>query len=725
MQPHSAASLTHTQQADAKVKTRAAMQRTVVGTLKNLRQSQRAGSQSRLYAAVSDKSRAFHEQSSEAALREKSRSYLSRHLDGARWRGIEQLPLRKTTTSTASKEVEATSKQSAVLAMKNLGLDLLNLDSASSKGAVSSSSSQHHQQRRVVAGDETEKMKENNGQSGDLKRMSRLKPYVMRPQTAYERTHNSLVTDAHRDKISAKKKQVADYMAEKQTAGLKRPKSAVPLTRSANRPDGEARATEGTAVVGGDDQDAPTVLDHRNDGVDGRAEPKLRGGRRAQSAHVKSSKGVVDRPAYSPSMKQSALCDMKFATRDRSPDAPAADKERIEGLAGEHPSNYNRGLYNKLPMGAGPVDIEPTEDPDLFYEESEQYRKEDQKKAMQAYVKRKMEGKNGNKKRPQSASASRIKSELKEVIDDDDITSLFCENTKNVLGAAKKYANEKKPKRPSTAGPLGRRAEQEDPLKVTRTWLCAGDLPVHPATMERQNFLRRCRSAHLPRRASQWGPGPKTANALEPVIDKRLDIPNLTFDSLQDPGSKFRKMFERGDLPIAIKHGAKMTLEWRIPVESINTRIFLPIFIDGIRERKFPFNYVSFEGTMSMIKSLNEERLLSALPEAMQSIHRNMVEKDRNVICKCIKVLRELVPRGPAIGEAMIPHYKLFLPILNLFVCEWRNLGDEMDFAQRHEDGRNIAIMSQELLQLLERAAPDAAFFNIKYAIPTYESCLQ
>lgn len=74
---------------------------------------------------------------------------------------------------------------------------------------------------------------------------------------------------------------------------------------------------------------------------------------------------------------------------------------------------------------------------------------------------------------------------------------------------------------------------------------------------------------------------------------------------------------------------------------------------------------------------------------------------------------------------AQIPHYKLFLPILNLFVCEWRNLGDEMDFAQRHEDGRNIAIMSQELLQLLERAAPDAAFFNIKYAIPTYESCLQ
>ncbi|CAD7975330.1 unnamed protein product [Amoebophrya sp. A25] len=355
-----------------------------------------------------------------------------------------------------------------------------------------------------------------------------------------------------------------------------------------------------------------------------------------------------------------------------------------------------------------------------FMEESEKYER-GIKQALQAYVQEKLaddskEKNTASRHRPRSASASMIKTQLRETIDDDEITSLFCEGTDNVVQAALKY----KKARPQTAD-----GTKRESVKPGKPWAPPGaEHPIHPGTKLRQKFLR-SQSAKSLRPQSAWGRGPPPCNALAPIIDKRLDIPNLTFDALQDPGTKFRKMFERGDLPIGLKHGARMSLEWRVPVENVNVQIYLPVFLDGIRERKFPFNYVSYEGSISMIRSLPQERLLPALPEAMASIHRNMAEKDRDVICKCIKLMRELIPRGPDIGEAMIPFYKLFLPILNLFVCEWRNLGDQMDYAQRHEDGRNIAIMSQELLQLLERAAPENAFFNIKYQIPTYESCLQ
>ena len=56
-----------------------------------------------------------------------------------------------------------------------------------------------------------------------------------------------------------------------------------------------------------------------------------------------------------------------------------------------------------------------------------------------------------------------------------------------------------------------------------------------------------------------------------------------------DPGTMFRKMFERGDLPISIRHGAKMTLEWKVSsVDQLNVGVFLPVFLDGIREKRFP-----------------------------------------------------------------------------------------------------------------------------------------
>ncbi|CAD7962635.1 unnamed protein product [Amoebophrya sp. A120] len=651
--PKSASSVDHLQ----KMRTRNTAKTAVLSTLQGMRQDQRVASRSRLYA-ISDRSRVALQ------MEEPVKRGLVQHLLKERWQGIEQLPLRRNKSSTLVKQnvsssraplqevtktssrlnqqdnkhqlpapvaVKNSTNQHAVLAMQNLGRDLLNLDSSSSK--------------------ETQD-KENVNTSSVAKKNPAA-------ATSSSNNNNSITS-------------------------LVRPASAYPTTTVSGSKQEQTGAEQPTTTRWASSSSLGKM--NKND----------------SSALSRANKGLGPRPTSSgPKLRGG---------------------KKIEGLAGDHPSDYHRHVAKKKEGGI-PIVPEPGDpDADVFFEESEQYRKED---LMKEYVKRKMDGST----RPRSASASRIKTQLREAIDDDEITSLFCEKTGNVIGAAKKYKATKaaRPKTANARTNTATAADPDDPLRVTHTWLAPGELPVHPATLLRQKFLQRSQSAGAlrSRPVSAWGPGPDKANALEPIIDKRLDIPNLVFEALLEPGTKFRKMFERGDLPIAIKHGSKMTLEWRVPVESVNTRIFLPIFVDGIRERKFPFNYVSFEGTMSMIRTLNEDRLAAALPEVMQSIHRNMLEKDRNVICKCIKVLRELVPRGPTLGEALIPHYKLFLPILNLFVCEWRNLGDEMDFAQRHEDGRNIAIMSQELLQLMERAAPETAFYNIKYSIPTYESCLQ
>ena len=50
------------------------------------------------------------------------------------------------------------------------------------------------------------------------------------------------------------------------------------------------------------------------------------------------------------------------------------------------------------------------------------------------------------------------------------------------------------------------------------------------------------------------------------------------------------------------------------------------------------------------------------------------------------------------------------------------NLGEGIDYSQQR--GENVADIIQETLALLEIYGGEDAFINIKYMIPTYESCM-
>jgi hypothetical protein len=50
------------------------------------------------------------------------------------------------------------------------------------------------------------------------------------------------------------------------------------------------------------------------------------------------------------------------------------------------------------------------------------------------------------------------------------------------------------------------------------------------------------------------------------------------------------------------------------------------------------------------------------------------------------------------------------------------NYGDGIDYHQRFDE--NVGDLIEETLQLLERRGGADAFINIKYMIPTYESCV-
>ena len=50
------------------------------------------------------------------------------------------------------------------------------------------------------------------------------------------------------------------------------------------------------------------------------------------------------------------------------------------------------------------------------------------------------------------------------------------------------------------------------------------------------------------------------------------------------------------------------------------------------------------------------------------------------------------------------------------------NCGDGIDYHQRFQE--NIGDLIQDTLEILEKRGGPDAFINIKYMIPTYESCI-
>ena len=59
---------------------------------------------------------------------------------------------------------------------------------------------------------------------------------------------------------------------------------------------------------------------------------------------------------------------------------------------------------------------------------------------------------------------------------------------------------------------------------------------------------------------------------------------------------------------------------------------------------------------------------------------------------------------------------------MNLLRHRNKNLGDGIDYSQKNND--NVGDLIQETLELMERHGGEDAYINIKYMVPTYESCL-
>lgn len=188
------------------------------------------------------------------------------------------------------------------------------------------------------------------------------------------------------------------------------------------------------------------------------------------------------------------------------------------------------------------------------------------------------------------------------------------------------------------------------------------------------------------------------------------------------PPTEFRRFYDRGDLPIVIQHcGTGNKIRWKVERERLNYLHYLPIFFDGLREKEEPYRFLAVQGVFDLLEK-GEGKILRCIPQLIPPIKTALNTRDSEIICTVLKVLQELVVSDINVGLALVPYYRQILPVFNLFKNHNVNLGQEMDYNQRKR--MNMGDLIEETLNRLEQKGGPDAFVNIKYMIPTYESCM-
>uniref|UniRef100_A0A1B0CV06 Parkin coregulated gene protein homolog n=1 Tax=Lutzomyia longipalpis TaxID=7200 RepID=A0A1B0CV06_LUTLO len=190
---------------------------------------------------------------------------------------------------------------------------------------------------------------------------------------------------------------------------------------------------------------------------------------------------------------------------------------------------------------------------------------------------------------------------------------------------------------------------------------------------------------------------------------------------LQPRATSFRMFYDRGDLPIKMDYligGFKIA--WTVDIDKLDYGLYLPLFFDGLSETQHPYKTYARQGVQDLLAH-GGDKIYPVIPQLIIPIKNALNTRNNETMCVTLKIIQQLVMSSDLVGPALVPFYRQLLPMFNAYKVKNLNCGDNIDYAQKNN--MNLGDLIDETLQVLERHGGEDAFINIKYMVPTYESC--
>lgn len=214
---------------------------------------------------------------------------------------------------------------------------------------------------------------------------------------------------------------------------------------------------------------------------------------------------------------------------------------------------------------------------------------------------------------------------------------------------------------------------------------------------------------------------PRDTRPKKPAIHtKKADIFSA---GSPDDGSEFRKYYCRGDLPLVIDFsGANRSLRLTADSRQLDLKTYLPLFIEGMRDTEDPYNFIASEGLRLLIET-NSDRVIDIIPHVIMPLKRILESSLREVVLRGVKTLQTLLLCDVRCAEELVPFVRNLLAPLSKHLTRNVNIGDRIEYSQ--QKAINLPDIIMDTVTLLETHGGPQAYANIKYMIPTYESCVR
>ena len=147
--------------------------------------------------------------------------------------------------------------------------------------------------------------------------------------------------------------------------------------------------------------------------------------------------------------------------------------------------------------------------------------------------------------------------------------------------------------------------------------------------------------------------------------------------------------YARSELPCTLEHGfSGHYLSWACPLQNLDYEYYLPFFFDGLQCKEYPVYFLARQGIEDLLFAAkgHPEWILPCIPKLIVPIRNAFFKFDQFLTLGTLKALQQLLQCNPGIGEALLPYAKQFLTPVKPFFGNNKNIGDKIDYGQRHND---------------------------------------
>uniref|UniRef100_A0A1D2A2J9 Uncharacterized protein n=2 Tax=Auxenochlorella protothecoides TaxID=3075 RepID=A0A1D2A2J9_AUXPR len=179
---------------------------------------------------------------------------------------------------------------------------------------------------------------------------------------------------------------------------------------------------------------------------------------------------------------------------------------------------------------------------------------------------------------------------------------------------------------------------------------------------------------------------------------------------------RFRRLYQRADLPIAVEQDrpGRTGLRWTQPLDQLDVPALLPIFVDGLIEEQEPYRMLAEAGTTALI-ARGGEAVPQCIPHLIVPLKAALSSDRPRTVLRALSTLRALALSSPAAGVALLGYHRHLLPVLDRYMHHARCPG-----ASIAGSGHEMQDAVWQTLGTLDATAGRDALRSIQYFIPVY-----